>query len=255
MKKPSTKSEPTAIKLLPFHPIANEFPLLEGKDFDDLVKDIDANGQRQGQDIDIWQDKIIDGRNRARACQKLGIKPRYRKCRFKDEAAARAYVLSQNIHRRHLTAEQKRDIIAKFADWSKSDRVIGKEFKVDHKTAGKARKAATAGEASPVQKRTGKDGKKRKAPTPKKNTGAPDDGAEPAAPVEEMPAVATDTEAAPTTSASGGELAQELLRWLHDVQQEKKPLAANIRAALCDLRILIGEVLSIDDQLAGNGTS
>jgi hypothetical protein len=52
-----------------------------------------------------------------------------------------AYVAAANIHRRHLTAEQKRDLIAKLikATPEKSDRQIGETVKVDHKTVGAVR--------------------------------------------------------------------------------------------------------------------
>jgi hypothetical protein len=112
----------SAIKLPLFHPLAEMFPLLEGKDFDDFVADIGKHELQN--DIDTWQGMILEGRNRARACQQLGIEPRYHECRFQDEAGARAYVISQNMHRRHLTAGQKRDIIAALlkADPAKSNR-------------------------------------------------------------------------------------------------------------------------------------
>ena len=48
----------------------------------------------------------------------------------------------------------------------RSDRAIAAEIGVDHKTVAKAR--ARTGDNSPVQKRTGKDGKPRKMPEPKK---------------------------------------------------------------------------------------
>ena len=84
-----------------------------------------------------------------------------------------AYVISKNIHRRHLTAEQKRDLIAKLiaAGPEKSDRQIGKMAKADHKTVGAVRKAKEAtGEISPVERRVGADGKARKQPAKKKPT-------------------------------------------------------------------------------------
>jgi hypothetical protein len=63
----------TAIKLRPFHPLADLFPLLEGQEFDDLVKDIKQNGLREK--IDLYEGKIADGRNRYRALLKNGIDP------------------------------------------------------------------------------------------------------------------------------------------------------------------------------------
>jgi len=80
------------------------------------------------------------------------------------------FVVSRNIFRRHLTAGQKRELIAKLlkADASKSDRQIGETIKADHKTVGavRAEKEAT-GEISPVEKRVGKDRKARKQPVKK----------------------------------------------------------------------------------------
>src|SRR6516225_12132503 len=81
-----------------------------------------------------------------------------------------AFVVSRNILRRHLTARQKRELIAKLlkADASKSDRQIGETIKADHKTVGavRAEKEAT-GEISSVEKRIGMDGKARKRPAKK----------------------------------------------------------------------------------------
>ena len=84
-----------------------------------------------------------------------------------------AFVVSRNIHRRHLNAKQRRELIAKLleADPSKSDRQIGETIKADHKTVGavRAEKEAT-GEISPVEKRVGKDRKARKQPVKKATT-------------------------------------------------------------------------------------
>jgi hypothetical protein len=59
---------------LEFHPLANLFPLLDGAEFDDLVADVKANGQIEP--ITILDGKILDGRNRYRACVAAGITPR-----------------------------------------------------------------------------------------------------------------------------------------------------------------------------------
>ena len=93
---------------LKFHPLARlGGPLMEGDEFDALVADIKANGVREP--ITIFEGKILDGRNRYRACVLLGIEPRFQEhragCAHVGDPAA--YVISMNIHRRHLTAEQK----------------------------------------------------------------------------------------------------------------------------------------------------
>jgi hypothetical protein len=162
----------STIPLLPFNEqLVKLFPDMTEQEFNDLVADIDKNGQRV--EIDTWNGQIIEGRHRALACQKLGRKPRYRERRFADEIGARDYVVSQNFARRHLTPEHKRILVARFADWSKSDRAIAEQLKTNKNTVARIRKAAEQKKASTVptgtveKKRTGKDGKVRKQPAKK----------------------------------------------------------------------------------------
>jgi ParB-like chromosome segregation protein Spo0J len=162
---------------LKFHPLADIFPLMEGKDFDDLVADIKANGLREP--IRLYENQIIDGRNRYRALQRLGDPKhsrylpknfRYLNLDCNSDDGARAYVISANIHRRHLSAEQKRDLLVELVKASpeKSDRQLAKEAGTTHPTIAKARKQAEAtGKAFPVEKRVGGDGRVRKQPQPR----------------------------------------------------------------------------------------
>jgi hypothetical protein len=165
-----------------FHPLADLFPLMEGIEFDELVADIKANGLRDG--IVLYEDKILDGRNRYRACEAAGVTPGFRVAVQSPEKSniARplitdptAYVISANIHRRHLNAKDKRDLLVKLVALQpeKADRVIAREAKVDHKQVSRARRKAEAtGAIAPVEKRTGADGKTRKQPAKKKTDAA-----------------------------------------------------------------------------------
>jgi hypothetical protein len=49
-----------------FHPFADIFTLLEGEQFEELVQDIKARGLVSR--IVLYEDAILDGRNRYKAC-------------------------------------------------------------------------------------------------------------------------------------------------------------------------------------------
>jgi ParB-like chromosome segregation protein Spo0J len=159
---------------LRFHPLADIFPLMEGEAFDELVADIKANGLVDP--IVIFDDMILDGRNRYRACQAASVTPTFRLAVQSPEEKPNlarplitdplAYVISANIRRRHLTAEQKRDLIARLltADPSKSDRQIAKTVKASPTFVGKVRAEGEAtGDVSTVDTRTDTKGRQQPA--------------------------------------------------------------------------------------------
>ena len=49
------------------HPLANLLPLITGAEFDALVTDIGEHGLRVP--ITLFNDRVLDGRNRLRACE------------------------------------------------------------------------------------------------------------------------------------------------------------------------------------------
>jgi len=96
-----TKNEPPKLKP---HPIANLIPPMTPAVLDDLIKDIEASGQRVP--IITFKGKILDGRSRYAACTRLKIEPTLETFTGSLDAA-RGLVLSLNLQRRHLNNAQK----------------------------------------------------------------------------------------------------------------------------------------------------
>lgn len=96
--------------MIEFHPLANIFPLLSGREFDDLVYDIKTYGLREP--VVLFKQRILDGRNRERACEAAGVVPTY--VEFDGDDALR-FVISKNLVRRHLRDSQRALIAAELA--------------------------------------------------------------------------------------------------------------------------------------------
>jgi hypothetical protein len=173
---------------LKVHPAADLFPLMSETDLKVLGEDIKAHGLRNRVAVIDGPDGkpiLLDGRNRLDAMELVGLE-----IVLEDVVAPvakmmltspctppfdpYAYVISTNIHRRHLTAEQRRELIVKLleADPEKSNRAIAAWIGVDESTVRDARKKSGAGNPAPdstagnpaVEKRVGRDGKARKLP-------------------------------------------------------------------------------------------
>lgn len=84
------------------HKLAGYFPILEGEEFEMLVEDIRKNGQLEP--IVLYKGEILDGVNRYRACERLGIEPISEEYTGDDPLS---YVVSINIRRRHMDKSQR----------------------------------------------------------------------------------------------------------------------------------------------------
>jgi hypothetical protein len=189
-----TKQSKSWRDVIEVHSAADLFPMMTADELKALGEDIKKNGLTSP--IVLWsvlkanrpQYSLLDGRNRLDAMEATGLSliddngELNIKC---DIVAAYRleglgfvpsgidpydYVLSANLHRRHLTAEQKREIVAKVlkAQPSKSNRTIAKQTKVDDKTVAAVRgKLEATAEIPQLAKTVGKDGKARTT-TPKK---------------------------------------------------------------------------------------
>lgn len=153
-----------------WHPYAERFELLQGPEFEALKASIKAGGgpqerityrtvggRRQG----------LDGRNRWRACEDLGIKPPLQEIFGLDtEEKVVDYIDAKNVHRRHLSPEWRAARVAELREEGKSIREIASDL-------GVSKSAVASDLAKPtVQKRTvekvkGKDGKMHPARKPR----------------------------------------------------------------------------------------
>ena len=127
------------------HPFANMFPMIEGNAFEELKRDISAQGILEP--IRLYQGMILDGRNRYSAAKACGHD-------FTVDdfvqwegtlAEAEAWVISTNMHRRQLTTKQKQEVIEgmlrKYPGLS--DREIARQIGVSNSTVGAARERLT----------------------------------------------------------------------------------------------------------------
>jgi hypothetical protein len=177
---------------LKIHPAAEMFPLMSESELRELGEDIKMNGLNSP--IVICKgNRLLDGRNRLDAMELVGLKFKIERNwygyysfeydlnddflgdffdksegirEFKEEDPY-AFVLSANLHRRHLTGEQKRELIAKVlkAKPGQSNRQIAKQVvKADHKTVATVRDdLESVGEIPQLEKTVGADGKQYKS--------------------------------------------------------------------------------------------
>lgn len=108
--KEEKKIKMSEVKVYLFHELSSYLPLLEGEEFDALVEDIKEFGQIEP--ATIYDGKILDGRNRYRACKILKrelITKEWKPSKTTGSTPLQ-YVISENIMRRHLNEAQKAEI-------------------------------------------------------------------------------------------------------------------------------------------------
>lgn len=93
------------------HPVAALFPILSEPELKRLADDIAANGLQHP--IVMEGDVLLDGRNRLAACKLAGVEPSTIQYVGQDAAA---FIVSANLHRRHLNTSQRALIAAKIAN-------------------------------------------------------------------------------------------------------------------------------------------
>lgn len=87
-----------------FHPLSELLPMMSGAELADLATSVKSVGLTAP--IVTHEGMILDGRNRWKACQAAGVEPRFVEF-HQNGASPLDFVITQNLHRRHLTDGQR----------------------------------------------------------------------------------------------------------------------------------------------------
>jgi ParB-like chromosome segregation protein Spo0J len=97
------------------HPICLLMPSADEDELASLIDDIRAHGLLDP--IVLFESRILDGRNRAAACEAAGVAPRYVAFHGAREEAL-MFVVSHNLKRRHLTKQAIADTLVEAEDFN-----------------------------------------------------------------------------------------------------------------------------------------
>jgi hypothetical protein len=196
----SNVSQPSWRDVLAIHPAAEMFPRPSRDELIVLGNDVRANGLQSGiviysernpsdpdADVGYPGDWLLDGISRLDGMEAVGLRVELQfvqkrgwslmidgtvlnvpqpKTVFSGHVDPYAYAISANIHRRHLTPELRQNLLIEIIARApkKSDRQIGKEVGVDHKTIASARaKGEDVGRIPHVSTRTDTKGREQPA--------------------------------------------------------------------------------------------
>jgi hypothetical protein len=141
------------------HILCSSFPPMSDDDFNSLVQDIRENGQLEP--IIMLEGCVLDGWHRFQACAELNKEPKTKE--FSGDNPA-SFVLSKNLHRRHMEPSQRAVAVASCREWkpkgnqnpmgnvthSTSVPEMAKEANVSEKTIKDAKVAIKSGQADAV---------------------------------------------------------------------------------------------------------
>jgi ParB-like chromosome segregation protein Spo0J len=114
---------------LTIHPLAEKFPAMPQKDFEELKESIRKYGLFEPF---VINDKcqILDGRHRYRAISELGWSPLCQMVLFNfrnsKDLTEEQFIYDSNIHRRHLTDDQRVMLAAEFLPFLKAEAEVRK---------------------------------------------------------------------------------------------------------------------------------
>lgn len=134
--------------MLETHPLAEAFPLIEGKEFEELTASVKKHGLINP--IILLDGRIIDGRNRYRACLAAGVEPDFMEFEETDPARQEGLVEALNVHRRHLTESQRAMIAARFAKGGVLQEEAARQMNVGTRSVEKAAAIMRSGDTNVI---------------------------------------------------------------------------------------------------------
>jgi len=102
------------------HEIADIYPMMSNHEMQALISSIEIDGYDENQPIYLFEDKILDGRNRYKATQEAGVEPAFKIFERTYEEAEKKSI-SLNSNRRHMSISQKAMIAAMKIQKSRED--------------------------------------------------------------------------------------------------------------------------------------
>jgi ParB-like chromosome segregation protein Spo0J len=135
-ERPGTPPKESPTRIDHWHPFAEKFPPLAGEEWEAFKASIRRTRGNRVPVIYRMKDgkaEGIDGRNRYRACEELGLTCRMEE-ELLDDDKVKEFILDRNVHRRHLTPELRRELVAELRADGKSVRGIAEALGVGKST-------------------------------------------------------------------------------------------------------------------------
>lgn len=108
------------------HPINMLVPDRDDDQFAELVRDMKTYGFDPESPIRKFRDIVVNGKRRLRGAMAAGVKPVFKEWEPKSthfdaiEEEIKAFVIRQDIHRRHQTAEERTECVLRIRQWRRS---------------------------------------------------------------------------------------------------------------------------------------
>ncbi len=112
------EEDPKKTEMMKQHPLSAKFPAMSADEFESLKEDLEQFGQRDP--IIIYENMVLDGWNRYRALEELGLGSKTEA--LSDVIDPVSFVFSKNLHRRHLDAGQRGILVAECREWQSRGR-------------------------------------------------------------------------------------------------------------------------------------